>query len=55
MLREIIKNDEDKCNGCGLCFQGSALLLLASKAIFYGKIGFDYENRLIEELPKLLY
>ena len=45
MKRTIIKIDEEKCNGCGLCVQGtgasSATISRVNRSLIYGNGGYE--------------
>ena len=54
MKRTIIKIDEEKCNGCGLCVQGcheGALQLIDGKAVMISDLYCDGLGACIGECP----
>ena len=55
MERKIIKIDEDKCNGCGICAQGcpeGALQIIDGKARLVGELLCDGLGACIGECPQ---
>ena len=54
MKRTIIKIDEEKCNGCGLCVKGcheGALQLIDGKAVMISDLYCDGLGACIGECP----